>query len=249
MSIVLDHRAPAGEAVPKAGIGASAVAGVRAIAPLVAGLVPFGLAVGSTAGRADLPSVLGWASSVLLYGGSGQLALVEVLGGGGPAVAAVVATMAVNLQMLLYGAGMRTHWVDQPSRWQAAAAYLLVGPVFAVSSEHHRSEPDPARRRAFYVAAGLTLWSAWLVLTGVGYVAGGVLPSAAVLALLTPLVLLTMAVRAVRDRAGVVALVAGATVSVLCSGAPHDLGFVAGGVVGVVAGVVADRRSSGMVDR
>ena len=123
-----------------------------------------------------LPPLAGWASSALLYGASGQLTWIEVLDGGGPAAVAVVATVIVNLQMLLYGAAMRDLLDERVPRWRVAAAQLLVSPVFAVATTHHRTEPDRERRRHFYIAAGVTLWLAWLGLTGLGYALGG-LPS------------------------------------------------------------------------
>jgi predicted branched-subunit amino acid permease len=223
---------------------AASTAGVRAIAPLVAGLAPLGLTVGATAARADLPPFVGWASSGLLYGASGQLTLVHMLDVGSPAVLAVSATLVVNLQMLLYGAAMRPFWAGASRRWRIAAAQLLVSPVFAVANNHHRTEPDPDLRRRFYIAAGATLWIAWLAFTGVGYALGG-LPAVPVLTLITPLVMLTLALRAVSDPATLAAVVVAAVVAVVGAGSPHDLGFVGAGIAGVITGVAVEDRVIG----
>jgi predicted branched-subunit amino acid permease len=214
--------------------------GVRAIAPLVVGLVPLALTVGAVGARADLPPLVGWASSATLYGASGQLTLAEVLGGGGPVVLAVAATVVVNLQLLLYGAAMRTYWAEQPRRWRIGAAALLVSPVFAVATSHHRDEPDPGRRRDFYTAA-VTLWLVWLGVTGVGYVVGGGLASLSVLTLITPLVMLTLALRAVVDVAATAALVVAGGIAALAVPVPYDLGFVVAGLVGMATGLVVER--------
>jgi predicted branched-subunit amino acid permease len=218
--------------------------GVRAIAPLVVGLVPLALTVGAVGARAELPPLVGWASSATLYGASGQLTLAEVLGGGGPVVLAVAATVVVNLQLLLYGAAMRTYWAEQPRRWRIGAAALLVSPVFAVATSHHRDEPDPGRRRDFYTAAAFTLWLVWLAVTGVGYAVGGGLPSLSVLTLITPLVMLTLALRAVVDVATTAALVVAGGVAALAVPVPYDLGFVVAGLVGIAAGLLVERLTA-----
>jgi predicted branched-subunit amino acid permease len=218
---------------------AAVAAGIRAIAPLVAGLVPLALTVGAAAARAGLPPLVGWASSALLYGASGQLTWMQVLHGGGPAAFAVVATLIVNLQLLLYGAAMRVFWVHRPRLWRIAAAHLLVSPVFAVATSHHSTEPDPRVQSDFYAAAGLTLWIAWLGLTGLGYAAGG-LGSLPVLALVTPLVMLSLALRAVSDAPTLVALIVAATIAAAGGGLPYDLGAVGAGVAGLMAGAVLD---------
>ena len=223
---------------------AAATSGVRAIAPLVVGLAPLALTVGAAAARADLPVLVGWASSALLYGASGQLTWIEMLGGGGPAALAVIATVIVNLQMLLYGAAMRTYWASESRGWRVAAAQLLVSPVFAVATSHHPVEPDRQLRSRFYMGAALTLWIAWLAMTGIGYALGG-LPSVPVLALLTPLVMLTLALRAVVDSATMAALIVAAVLAVVGTGLPYDLGSVGAGIAGVITGITIDSRTRG----
>jgi predicted branched-subunit amino acid permease len=218
---------------------AAATSGVRAIAPLVAGLAPLALTVGATAARTDIPILAAWGSSALLYGASGQLTWMAALGGGGPAALAVAATVVVNLQMLLYGAGMRTFWANEPRKWRLASAQLLVGPVFAVATSHHRTEPDPALRRRFYIAAAITLWVAWVALTGLGAALGG-LPATPVLALLTPLVILSLALRAVDDSATMAALLVAAAWAVVGVSLPFDLGSVGAGLAGVAVGIAID---------
>src|SRR5262249_56265209 len=96
------------------------------------GLVAVGLIVGATAARAGLPPLVGWASSPILYGASGQLTWMQVLGGGGPIALAIAATTLVNLQLLIYGVAMRSYWVDRPRGWRLVAAPLPLYPVFAV---------------------------------------------------------------------------------------------------------------------
>jgi predicted branched-subunit amino acid permease len=222
----------------------AAISGARAIAPLVVGLIPLALTVGTAAAQAKLPPLVGWVSSAVLYGGSGQLTWIQMVGSGAPAAIVVGTTLMVNLQLLMYGAAMRTYWAGESRGWRVLAAQLLVSPVFGVATAHHESESDPALRRVFYMTAGLTLWSAWLLLTGIGYACGG-LPRVPVLTVLTPLVMVSLALRAVRDVETMTSLVVGAAVAVLCIDAPYDLGLVGAGVAGVLVGVAVDLARGG----
>ncbi len=211
MEVLVHDQRPAHRRRPATGAGAPpSTSGVRAIAPLVVGLAPLALTVGATAARADLPALVGWASSAFLYGASGQLTWMDVLHGGGPAALAVSATVLVNLQMLLYGAAMRHVLGERIPRWRVGGGPAPGEPGVR---RRHEATTGPSRtgrlRRRFYMAAGLTLWIAWLGLTGIGYAVGG-LPSVPVLALVTPLVMLTLALRAVVDAATVAALIVAA---------------------------------------
>jgi predicted branched-subunit amino acid permease len=232
---------PATAAISSAGTPRdAALAGARAIAPLATGLIPLALTVGAAAARAGLPPLVGWASSATLYGASGQLTWIQMTHSGAPAALVVGATLLVNMQMLLYGAAMRTHWSSTSRRWRLAAGFLLVSPVFAVATERFRTEHDPVLRRWFYLAAGLTLWTTWLAVTGIGYAFGG-LPSLPVLALLSPLVILSLALRAVRDTSTLAALVVASTLAIVGRSTPYDIGTVAAGVTGIATGLVISR--------
>ena len=111
--------------------------------------------------------------------------------------------------------------------------------MFAVATSHHATEPDPELRRRFYMAAATTLWIAWVGLTGLGCALGG-LPAVPVLALLTPLVMLGLALRAVVDAATMAALLAAAGVAVIGTGLPYDLGSVGAGIAGVTVGMALE---------
>ena len=224
---------------------ASAAAGARAIAPLVVGLIPLALTVGTAAAHAGLPPLVGWISSASLYGASGQLTWMQMVGSGAPAALVVGTTLMVNLQMLMYGATMRTYWAGESRRWRVAAAQLLVSPVFGVVTAHHQTEPDPAVRRVFYVTAGLTLWCSWLAVSGIGYAFGG-LPAVPVLAVLAPLAMVSLAMRTVRDVATMTSLLVAAAVAAMFIHAPYDLGLVGAGMAGVVVGIAVDNTGLGV---
>src|SRR5262245_27536252 len=98
MRVLTDDGVPATESTSAERRRDATFAGIRAIAPLTAGLAPLALTVGATAARADLPPLVGLASSAALYGASGQLTWLQVIGGGGPAAVAVGATLLVNMQ-------------------------------------------------------------------------------------------------------------------------------------------------------
>jgi hypothetical protein len=62
---------------------------------------------------------------------------------------------------------------------------------------------------------------------------------------LTPLVMVSLALRAVRDVGTITSLVVGAVVAVLFIHAPYDLGLVGAGVAGVLAGMAVDFARGG----
>ena len=80
---------------------------VRDLAPVVLGLAPFAMLIGVTAVRSGLGAGTGVLSSALLYGGSGQLTAITLMGSGAGAGAVLAAVTLVNARFLLYAARAR----------------------------------------------------------------------------------------------------------------------------------------------
>ena len=215
--------------------------GVRAVAPILLSVAPFGLIFGVTAIAADVPALAAWASSFIVFAGASQIAIVEVLDGGGAAFVAFITAVVINARMLMYSADMGRYTVTAPWRTKVRAAYLLTDQAYLVTS--HRF-PDPRTSPSvlpFYFGAGLALWTTWQITTTTGMLLGAAIPASWSLEFAIPLTFMALLVLAVRDRPGLVAAAAGGTVAVIATGLPYNLGLLVGAVCGVVAGLVSER--------
>lgn len=208
--------------------------------PLIVGYVPFGLMLGAAVGASSVPALAGWATSPLIFAGASQLALLEVLDGGGTVVVAVATALAINLRHVVYSAGLAP-WLQRAGpHWRWAAPLLLNDPQYLMVSRRFPELPDDRTRRRYYLELGLALWVGWSCLTGAGMVLGARLPGWLPLDTAVPLTFLALLVPALTDRPAVAAAVTGGTVAVLARGLPLHLGLLAAVVAGVTAGTVLD---------
>jgi predicted branched-subunit amino acid permease len=223
-------------------------AGMRAVAPMLVGVVPFGLVAGATPVARGLG---GWAAvgfSTIVFAGASQLAAIDVLAGGGSAAVAVVAACTINLRMLLYAASLAPHLSHEPLRRRLAAAYLLTDQAYAVSIDRWGKGDPPERRLPYYFGAGGLLWGSWQVATITGVALGSRVPDDLPLAFAIPLVFLVLLVPTFVSRPAIVAAAAGGVAAVATAEAGGgDLSILVGAVVGIAAGafaeVVLDRRT------
>ena len=219
--------------------------GARDTVAVIVAYIPFGLTIGAAMANADVPPLVAWASSPLLFGGAGQLLAVQLLGAGAGSAVTVMAALVVNARFLLYSAALAPHVADWPRRGRWAAAYLLADPVYALAAARFAAPGGvgrPGDRMAYYTGIGVTLWSAWLVLTGIGMLLAGVLPAGFRLDLAAPLTFLLLLLPMLQARAAVVAAAAGGLTAVATAGLPLGLNVLVGAVAGVVAGTVAGGR-------
>jgi predicted branched-subunit amino acid permease len=91
-------------------------AGVRAVAPMLLGVVPFGLVAGAAPASQGLARWSAVGLSSIVFAGASQLAAVDVLGHGGSAVVAILAAWTINLRLVLYSASLAPYLAHVPTR-------------------------------------------------------------------------------------------------------------------------------------
>jgi branched chain amino acid efflux pump len=217
-------------------------AGARAMAPWLAGLVPFGLVIGVSAAQSDIPTLAGWLTGPLIYAGSAQVATIGMLDAGAAPVVVVTAALIINIRLVFYSATMARYWRGTPWWWRLAAAYLLVDPSVAVGLDGYR-RLSRSRAHAHYLGGAVLLWVSWLAAIGAGATAGAGLPAWLHLEFVIPLFLVGQAIAKLADPAMRRAIFVAATVALLALLAPLQLGIVLAIAAGVAAGLNA--RSDG----
>ncbi len=230
---------------------AELLAGARAVAPMLVGVIPFGLVAGATPATTGLGGDAAVGLSTVVFAGASQLAAADVLADGGAALVAVIAACTINLRMLLYSASMAPYVTHLPLRRRLAMAYLLTDQAYAVSILRWTGEegrageggpaPDLSRRLPFYLGAALLLWVNWQICTILGIVVGAAVPESLPLDFAVPLVFLVLLVPAITTRPAAVAAAMGGGVAVVSAelGAGH-LSVLFGALAGIVTGAIAE---------
>ncbi|QJY47439.1 AzlC family ABC transporter permease [Pseudonocardia broussonetiae] len=221
--------------------------GARDTVAVIVAYLPFGMAVGAALAHADVPPLVAWASSPLLFGGAGQLLAVQLLGAGAGAVVTVSAVLVVNARFLLYGAALAPHVADWPRRTRWAAAHLLADPVYALVAARFAGPAGsgpPRERRAYYAGVGVTLWVVWSLVTGLGMLLAGALPAGLRLDDAAPLTFLLLLLPMLGTRAAVVAAASGGLAAAAVLALPLGLDVLVGAAAGVAAGALAARSGA-----
>jgi predicted branched-subunit amino acid permease len=238
--------------MPTATTRAELVAGARAVAPMLVGVIPFGLVAGATPATTGLGGGTSIGLSTIVFAGASQLAAADALADGGSALVAIIAACTINLRLLLYSASLAPHLADVPLRRRLFIGYLLTDQAYAVSITRWTAEADaeaaggpPAtgaeRKVPFYLGAALLLWVNWQICTVLGILVGSAVPDSLPLDFAVPLVFLVLLVPAITSRPAAVAAIVGGLVALVAdeAGAGH-LGVLFGALAGIAAGAFAD---------
>jgi predicted branched-subunit amino acid permease len=213
--------------------------GFAAIAPMLLGVIPFGLVAGATPVLEGFGAPAALGLSTILFAGASQLATVEALASGGSAVVAAVAACTINLRMLLYSASLAPYVAHERMGRRLLIAYLMTDQAYAMSITRWSVEdpPQPERRFPYYLGAGALLWFVWQISVLVGALAGNAIPDEIPLDFAVPLVFLVLLVPALTTPAAAVAAVVGGVGAVVAAelGA-GSLYILIGALSGIAAG-------------
>jgi 4-azaleucine resistance transporter AzlC len=218
------------------------LSGVRDEAPILLGVVPFGLIFGALAVKAGIPSLAGQAMSAIIFAGSAQFITAQLVGAGASGFVILMVVLVVNLRHALYSASIAPHLQQLPAGWKALLAYLLTDEAYAVAITRYNRAGEPGRRHWYFLGAGLTLWASWQASTALGILAGAAIPTDWPVGFFLPLTFIALVVPALRDRAAVIAALVAGTVGLLAMNLPLKTGLLVAACAGIVAGLLAEGR-------
>lgn len=214
--------------------------GVKAEAPLLVGVAPFGLIFGALAMSARLSPAAGQAMSSVVFAGSAQFIAAQLLGAGASGIIVVLVVFVVNLRHALYSASVAPYVKSLPPRWKVLLSYLLTDEAYAVTITRYTTRPDSGHGHWFFLGAGLTLWSSWQASTALGIFIGAAIPPDWPLSFALPLTFIALVVPALKDRAGTAAAAAAGVVGVLAWSLPYKTGLLAASFIGILVGMASE---------
>ena len=216
--------------------------GMRSELPLLLGIFPFGMIYGFMALQAGLPPIMAQGMSSIVFAGASQLMITQLIANGTPMLIIILTAFVVNLRHALYSASMAPHFKHLSPLWKLILGYLLTDEAYGVGITRYFQPSDEPFKHWFVFGAGFTLWAGWQISSACGIFLGGQSLPTWSLDFAVPLVFIALLIPMLKDRAGLVAAVAGGVVSVLAFGLPYKLGIVVAALIGILAGLWSERK-------
>lgn len=238
------------------------VAGARAEVPILFGVAPFGMIYGVLALEAGLPPLQAQLMSSIVFAGSSQFILTQLLEVGVPALVMILTVFVVNLRHALYSASVAPYIQFLPTRWKLLLAYLLTDEAYAITILHYEQQPltgDQASGRStaqpsghanpqpgfhhwYFLGAGLALWTTWQLSTAAGIFLGAIVPASWELDFTLALTFIALVIPNLKDRPTIAAALTAGAVVLLAFGLPYKLGLIVAALAGVLVGLLVETR-------
>jgi 4-azaleucine resistance transporter AzlC len=221
--------------------------GLRAVLTILVGVAPFGVIYGVVALQSGIPALAAMAMSSIVFAGSAQFLLAQLVGVGAPFMLTAGAVGLVNLRHALYSASVAPILAHLPRRWKILLAYLLTDEAYAAAIPHlMATRPDsPQAVNAHWIlfGSGFGLWAGWQLATLAGVLIGAQLPADLGLDFALPLTFIAIVVPMIASRALLAAALAAAAVAVVLAALPYKIGLFIAALAGLVVGAAMPGKS------
>jgi branched chain amino acid efflux pump len=214
--------------------------GIRDTAPIILGLVPFGMVCGVGAVAAGASPVAAVAMSMIMFSGAAQIVATQLLAAGAPFAVILLSCLVVSLRLLMYSAAMAPYLRPLDQRWRHLLSFVLTDQAFAGTVQRFRASDDLRANASYFLGSGSLLWVMWQVATILGVAAGQVIPPSWQLEFVVPLCFLAVLAPVLRDPVSILVFVVSAVAVVALDAMPLRLSMICGGLLGIGAGILGD---------
>lgn len=146
--------------------------GLSKTAPVVMGVIPFGLAYGVLAVQTlTLAETL--LMSLVVFAGASQFMAAGMFQAGVAGPTIVLSTLLINVRHLVMGLSLSPYLSQMKPGWQRMLAFGMVDESYLTTITHYREQGLPQGNPYFLLAAGLLMYVSWFLSTLVGAIAGG----------------------------------------------------------------------------
>lgn len=215
-------------------------AGAKAVAPLLPGMIPFGMIAGIAAIDAGLSPGAALAMSVVIFAGSAQLVAAQLMSIGTLPLVVILTALVINLRFTMYSASIAPHFQGLSWRWCWPMAYLLTDQAYALSITRYTLDPQGPAKHLYYLGTALPMWLTWVGACAAGIFLGAGVPASWSLDFTIPLSFLVLLIPSIIDRATLAAAMTGGIVAVAAAGLPYNLGLFLAAASGIGAGLLVE---------
>ena len=134
------------------------VAGARAFIPLSMAIIPFGMICGAAAVADGMTAWQAFSMSWIVFAGSAQIVVIQLLGGGAPLLVIITTAAVINLRFMMYSASLGPHIASLNTRWRALLAYLITDQAYALGIMHYMEPGDRRLRHWFLLGISGATW-------------------------------------------------------------------------------------------
>jgi len=216
--------------------------GFKASAPLLLGIFPFAMIVGTMAVAAGMTLASSFGLSLFVFAGASQLAIIDLVGKEAPMFILIITALVINMRFLIYSAGMAPHFKGLKVKHKAMLSYLLTDQAYILGVSNFEKGAEKSQGMWYYLGAASALWIVWQIGTAAGIFLGKGAPESWGLDFAVPLSFIALLVPTLKNKASGFAAATAAAAILLVNSLPMNMGLIVAVIIGVASGLIISRK-------
>lgn len=212
--------------------------------PLLPGIIPFALIMGSVASNAGLIPFEAMGLNFIVFAGASQLMAIELLTKNTNSAVIILTGIAINLRFLLYSAALSPIFKDASLLSKIIGSYLFTDQSYAVSSSKDSEFKNNKQKLQFYFGNAVLMFIFWNFFVFLGVLFGNFAPKAISLDFAVPLSFMALTIPTLKTfKHKIIALVS-TILSCLLYNLPLNLGLLttAGICIGLAVFITREKK-------
>jgi predicted branched-subunit amino acid permease len=218
--------------------------GFKAMLPILTGVIPFGLVMGTVASNAQLDLVQTVGMNFFVFAGASQLAAIDLMTQSTTSLVVVVTGLIINLRFMLYSAAFSHFVKDSSVPIKALCAYSLTDQSYAATVANESKFKDLTEALQFYIGASIPMILTWHISVILGFIFGNFAPASLSLDFAVPLSFIALVLPTMKNKNYVVVAAFASVASILLKPMPYNLGLLTSALLSLGLGAILSRKKS-----
>lgn len=215
---------------------------MKKLLPITAGVVPFGLIMGTVASNSGLNPFEGMGMNFIIFAGASQLAVLELMNTNSPVLVVVLTGFVINLRFIMYSASLAPFVSGLSFLKKLGVAYTMTDQSYAVSIVAFDKIESSRHKILFYMGTVLTMMLVWHFSTLAGLIFGNFAPHSISLDFAVPLAFMSIFLPLIKNKTLVAVALTSSVVSVLTYDFPYNLGLIVAAASALLMGLLLTKE-------
>jgi predicted branched-subunit amino acid permease len=211
--------------------------GARAMTPIIFGVIPFGLVMGTVSANSKLDLFQTIGMNVLVFAGSSQLAAIDLMTKDAESLVIILTGLIINMRFVLYSAALSPVVQEASLGTKFLSAYFLTDQTYAAMSAQGDQLQNSQEKIIFYFGAALCMAVAWQISVVVGFIFGNIAPSSWALDYAVPLSFVALVAPTLKNKKYVYVALFSSAASILLHPMPYNLGLILASLLALGFGI------------
>ena len=216
--------------------------GFIAMLPVTAGVIPFGIVMGSVSSHAELTAVQTIGMNLLVFAGSAQLAAIDLMLQKTSSLVVIATGLVINLRFMLYSAAFAPFVKNSKFLTKLFYSYTLTDQTFTVMRANDDKLKNNGDALSFYTGAAICMLVAWHSAVVVGFLFGKITPPSWALDFAVPLSFVALVVPTIKNHKYFLVALTASVLSIVLREIPYNLGLLTSALLAILLGAWLTRR-------